>query len=194
MTSPRDVRRVKAAIERENRVLGMIVAGKTSNQIAEEVGCHPGTVRGIVDRGLARRAEEMSPIIERARELHVERLTGLFAAWHPLATGTYEVDGLYPPPDVRAAEILIKIMDRLAAVSAGIKPPVSQTTTINNLLVTIPDDAGTARNTILAQLAATAAKLNVVDGELADAGTSVEALTGQAEYDARPLPPPLEGT
>jgi DNA-binding CsgD family transcriptional regulator len=194
VTGQRRTRRAAAAALRQARVLELIVAGWSNGHIAAELGVAPSTVTRDVETVLARRAEESNPALQQVRELQLERILTLWKAWIPLALGEYEVenpvtgDRSTPPPDPRAAEIAIKLWDRIGLIGAAIEPPAQNTT--NVLIINSPEDRNTAQAKILQSLADVAAKRNAIDGDLADAGTSYDERTGHATPDDKPAPPP----
>lgn len=181
--------RVLAAQERERIALVMYREGKTHAAIGAAIGRASGSVTRIIAAAVARRAAEDQPTVDEARWVYVDRLTALLASWWPLATGAYFVDEGEPPlpPDPKAAELTLKIIDRIAAATAkGVAPDSKD---VNNVHIHLHQDS--AREEILGNLAAMAAKMHQVDGELADVGTSVDLLSGKTVIDSKPAPPPV---
>jgi hypothetical protein len=180
--------RVRAAQERERVALKMYLEGQTHVAIGAAIGRASGSVSRIIDAGVARRAAEDKTTVEAARFLYLERLHLLLGSWWPLATGTYFVEEGEPPlpPDPKAAELTLKIIDRIAAATAkGVAPTSNE----NNVHIHLHQDG--QREEILNNLATMAAKMHQVDGELADVGTSVDLLSGKTIIDSRPAPPPV---
>jgi hypothetical protein len=176
------VARRAAAVEREGRALDEYLSGGTFEQAARAAGyADRSSARRAILRALAARAAERSLETGHAVTVHLGRLERLLRAWLPRAE----------QGDPAALVSVLQILDRIARVTGTEQPGrLAVAVQVENSL---PDrEAATA--SVLAGLAATAAKLVAIDGQLHGAGTSVEALTGQAEYDARPMPPPLEGT
>lgn len=180
--------RVRAAQDRERIALVMYREGKTHAAIGEAIGRASGSVSRIITAAVARRAAEDKPTVDEARWVYLDRLTALLGSWWPLATGTYFVDEGEPPlpPDPKAAELALKIIDRIAAATAkGVAPTGNE----NNVHIHLHQDG--QREEILNNLATLAAKMHQVDGELADVGTSVDLLSGKTVIDSRPAPPPV---
>jgi hypothetical protein len=185
--------RVTAAEERERIAMRMWLEGRTQAEIGKAIDRHQASVSRIIQTGMARRAAEDAPTVDAARALYLDRLHVLFGSWWPLATGTYFVEddetgeSRALPPDPRAGELLLKIMDRIAMASGkGIAPEGRNE---NNLHLHVHTDG--AREQILGNLATMAAKMHQVDGELADVGTSVDLLSGKTIIDSKPAPPPV---
>lgn len=187
--------RIGAAIYREQVALEMWAAGRRNVEIAASIDVHPSSVDRIVARGLARRAEAEGPTVEAARELYLEQLRQLVAAHWPLATGTYRMPGAdpdvpSPPPDVRSAEFVLKVVDKMAAVTAQ---GLASATRTGEGEVHLHVDIGQLdkqREQVLASLATVRDKGAIIDAELAEAGTDLDRLSGRKAIDDRPAPPP----
>jgi len=188
--------RRKAAQERQNKVLEMLVAGYTNMQMAGALGVASSTISRDVEAVLERRREETNPDLVRAREIHALRLGQLLAAWWPLATGTYEIENERTgeadtlPPDPKAAEVVLKILDRMA--SGGLPQPETNVTNVGVFVGNVLEkDAAVSK--IMTTLAQIADKRDAIEGELANVGTTVGQLTGTEQADDRPPPPPTQG-
>jgi hypothetical protein len=181
--------RVTAAEERERIAMRMWLEGRTQAEIGKAIDRHQASVSRIIQTGMARRAAEDAPTVEAARALYLDRLHALFGAWWPLATGAYFAEEGDPPlpPDPKAGELVLKIMDRIAMASGKVIAPEGRNE--NNLHLHVHTDG--AREQILGNLATMAAKMHQVDGELADVGTSVDLLSGKTIIDSKPAPPPV---
>lgn len=191
----RNALRRKAAQARQARVLELVVAGWTLAQMAGELGVTASTISRDIDAVLLRRAEESNPALQQARQIYVERVEAMIKAWWPLATGTWtyeDADGREqtPPPDPRAADVLIKLLDRYGGIAGKIESPDKIT---NNVAVFVgtPDQKEGAVAEIISRLAAVSAKDRVIEGQLSGAGTTLGQQTGDEEDD-RPAPPPHE--
>lgn len=181
--------RRQAAIERENRILDLLVQGRTPSEIGRAISMDRSGVGRAIERALLRRAKEMEPAVQQARVMYTERLMALWRAYYPLAVGEFVVedpDGntTTAPPDPRIGELMLKINDRLGAVAGGIAPPVTNQTNVQINL----DQRDTEQQRILAALATVRAKQEIVSGTMVATGLAIEA--GVATQD--PGPPPVE--
>lgn len=190
----RQRRRRESAVVRESIALEMLAKGRRHTEIAETCGVSVASVTAILRRGLARRAAEEGPTVDQAKYLYVARLTELLRAWWPRANGTDDEDGNPLPPDPRAAEIVLKIIDRLGTAELGGTPGSEDPMRMGRVDVFHHSDEMQNNNlrTILAGLAALSTKQQVIDGHLATAETSLDQLTAHPELDRRPAPPPQE--
>lgn len=193
-TSPgRALRRQHAAMERESRALSLLVAGKSNGQIAADIGVALSSVPAILRRGLERRAAEEGPTVEEARVLYLARLYRLLDAWMPLATGTFRADpddDVTPPalPDVRAGELALKLITQIASVeSKQLGEAVREGDRID--VYHHVEQGQDLVGAIMAQLAETRQHGQIVDGQLADADTSLAERTGLVEIDSAPAAP-----
>lgn len=194
----RSILRRLAAEERERKALEGYVAGRRYVDIAEEIHVSPKSIPGIIKRGLERRAAEEGPTVAAARWLYTERLERLIETWWPIAMGLGQIDEGDPAtqrqPDLRAAELVLKLATQVATVqnAATPAPPPALGGDINVFAV-LPDNPDSARQQILAVLAGIRAKEAAVDAELAGVGTSHAELTGAEQDDDKPPPPTIEG-
>lgn len=186
-------RQVETARERERVILEDWLLGVPVAETAAKLGLKsPASVTRGRQRGIERRAAEEGPVVEDARARYLGQLEMLAAAWFPLALGRYkpDPDGDPLPPDARAAEVLLKILDRIAAGTAkGITPDPKGGDI--NIFLGSSEQRDTAIGTILQGLAGVADKMYDVEGELASANTTLDQLTGRAAIDDRPAPPPV---
>lgn len=185
--------RTAATIERERVALEMFVKGRRNSEIATRVEINPASVTALLRRALERRAAEEAPTVAAARELYLMRANELLRAWWPLAVGEYVADedtGQMLPPDPRAADIVMKLIERIAgAMGQGI---VQQPGNLGQIdLVHKIDDGqvNTFREQIMSSLAAIAQKNDVIDAEFDDVGTTIQGAAGRAEIDTKPAPP-----
>lgn len=189
----RQIARHKAAEERERRALELYVEGWLMLDIAKSIDRSNSQTYRIIERALIRRAEQEGPTVEQAKALYEDRLLTLLRAHLPMATGNYLAPGEDGEPgqqllpDVRSAELALKIMDRLAAVQGRI------TTNVPTLEIHLHgSEADKARLTVLAQLQAVADQQRVVEGELIQADTTLAQLTGTEAAEDKPAPPTWE--
>lgn len=193
--SQRMVIRRRAAEERELQVLEYWVKGLNNVQIGKLMDLTPQAVGLIGRRGLERRRVESAETVEQARQLYVERLEAMVRSYWPWATGEAvdpETQLQIGRPDVRAGELLLKILDRGAAVSGALQAVPVESTTTNNVMIVEGQNSESLRSQILAQLAAAAGKQEVVQAELVNAGADYAALVAGEETDDRPGLPPGE--
>ncbi len=182
-----DFRRPEAVKARESEVLALLVSGAQVPVIARAIGVHEGSARHIIKRALINRAAQEGPTVDAARAIYVDRLELLLSRWLPRAMGEDTNSSGDPvEPDSRALDAALKIMERLGQLN-GVTPHQAPSTTVN-VSVNMPDDADQARARILAHLDAMRQKQNAIEGELANAGTSLHAIEGTAIED-RPPPP-----
>jgi hypothetical protein len=178
-----------SAIERERVALEMLVLGRRNVEIAEQIGVNPASVTKILQRGLERRATEEGPTVEAARALYLDGLRELKRAWMPLALGTFVIDddtGTTVRPDPRAADIVLKILDREAAAQGReIAPAPGQTNVVN----VFGSQADSLRDQIMASLANMADKTGAIQAEFAEIGTSLELASGREQPTDQPAPP-----
>jgi hypothetical protein len=186
----RQVRRTEAAVIREDFALRMFASGETVADIAAalsrtfNISAHQGSVYRLIRRGLAHKAAQQPEYVANARQMLLDRYDRMFEAHMPLAVGT--TTGV---PDVRSADLVLKVLDKIAEI-CGVKvapPVVEQHTTFN---ITVPGEADRARADILSALARERDKHEVVEGHLAAAGTGLRELTGGVVENDRLGPPP----
>lgn len=187
--------RKDAAIERENVLLELYARGLTMREIQAEMAqrfklVSLSNLYVMLPRALARRAEQLAQgTVDQARALYLERAELLWRAMAPRALGlvTDPDSGTSLPADVRAGELALKILDRMAEVSGAKERPSRPDIQIN---IGVPDDPETARQRVLEQLRKEAIQVGVIEGQLASVGSTLHALTtGEEREDA--LPPPV---
>lgn len=189
----RQLARRAGVVERERVALEMYVKGRRNSEIAERLDVHPASVSHILHRALERRAAEEGPTVEEARELYLLRAEELLRAWWPLATGTYLADeetGESLPPDPKAADIALKLIDKIAAVQVrgiGADPEKLGQIDLVHKIELQPDKL---REQIMRSLDAAAAKSEAVDAEFIEVGASFEQAAGREALDTKPAPPP----
>jgi len=147
--------------ERERRALDLMVAGATYKQIATVLGLRgAGSAVQLCQRALAKRAVEFSATtLAQARALYVDRLESLYRRWLPMALGSV-AQGV--PPDPKAAEIVLKVMEREARV-LGLDAPVQveEHTTV----VIASEELSVRRQRVLEGLAEVEARRTAIEGE-----------------------------
>lgn len=189
--------RKEATIVREAFALERYAAGDTYQEIAAAMAdkfgsCSVAHLSELIPRALARFASMLDEqTIEQARALYMLRLEGMVRAYTPVALGrpfdpTTMTEGV--APDVRAGDLLLKVLDRIAETTGARERPKRGDLTIN---VQLPTDPDSARKAVLEELRREADKLRTVEGRLVEVGTDLRQLTtGEGENDA--LPPPIE--
>lgn len=196
--------RKKAAAIREDFALDLYAAGMLIPDIADRLAAQYGVQRltnsgmyQVVQRGLARRAAmrasaEDTAAIERYRG-HME---ALMAVWMPRALGLgNDPDGEPRVPDLRAAEFVAKLAEKLAEAdgakrAAAYIPEPEPTTRITVFQLNGDEERSKVTAAILRDLGKEAEKHKVIDGQLAAVGTELDALTGGPEHDDTLAPPP----
>jgi DNA-binding CsgD family transcriptional regulator len=190
----RSMNRREAARERERIALELFIRGRRHVEIAERLDVHPDSVSAIVRRALERRAAQERPTVEAARVVYLEQVGELIRAWWPLATGTYVVDeetGEPLPPDPKAAEIVMKLIDKQAAAMAqGVVPDPRKLGEIDLVHKIDNSQVQDLRDQIMNSLAAMAQKAGAIEGEFAEVGHDFERAAGRVEIDTKPAPPP----
>jgi len=188
--SARIAARTEAAIIREDVALEMYASGAKITEIGAElasrfeVTAHQASVDRLIRRGLARRAAQEPEKVKVARQMLADRYNRMFEAHMPYALG--DATGV---PDVRSAELVLKVLDKIAEIyGVKVAPPVQESNTTIN--INVPSGADQARTDILNALARERDKHLVVEGHLAAAGTGLLELTGGTAEDDTPGPPP----
>lgn len=189
-------RREEGRHEREDFAVVAYAGGKTIQEITMELAVTYGTSAKsatntweMIRRGLARHhIDPEDTAIARARITVL--LEQLIAKWSPYALGlTFHEDGSPRLPSDKAATILLNTLDRYGQVTGAIKPPDKSTHI--NVLVQVPADAEGKRVVAQEEIRREAAKLVTIDGELANAGTSLEANRHGGGIANQLMPPPV---
>lgn len=189
--------RSHTVVEREHRALEMLVKGMPQRDIARELAMSESGVSVLIKRALKLRADAMSETAEQARALLGARYEKLLERWWPMATGDYvdptSEDG-QGVPNIRALEGVLKIMAALGDITGATRPaapggPAPSFTGGVHVHTTQPGELDELKAGILAALAATRQKGEVIQGHLVEAQTSLERLDGSVPDDT-PGPPP----
>lgn len=186
--------RKEAAIIREARLLQLYARGERMQEIArimaEEFGaCSVSHLYEVLPRALSRLADHLDQqTVDQARALYVARLEMMFGAFAPRALGIDPDSGQSVAPDPRLGELALKVADRIAEVTGARERPKRGDVTVN---INLPDDPATARQRVVAELAAEAKKIRTVEGHLVAVGGDLLALTEHAEENDR-MPAPFE--
>lgn len=187
-------RRQEASIAREELAIELFAQGKTSAQISETLFERFGVrlesdIPGLVRRGLYRRVENGSANHEAARELFVQQYRELIEVYMPRALGHLDdpETGLKTPPDLRAADLVLKVLDKLGVVLGVVAPTRSGDINLN--ILNVPGDADVARAKILDSLQRDMAKQKQIEGALA--GTPATLTEHPDAQDGKILPPTL---
>lgn len=139
---------------REEAVLMMYARGLSQTEIATALEVRQPTISVLLSKALIRRANEDPVTGAKARALLTERWEALIRAWMPLALGT-DTD----PPNEKAADIVLRTLDRLAKIAGLEVVPSVQ----NNVLVLSADEL---RSQIMGSLDEAAARQEMVAGIL----------------------------
>lgn len=185
--------RKAAAIAREELAIRLYALGKTSAQISdallEEFGVSlRSDIPGLVRRGLARRVEQGSEDVTQAREMLAEGYRRLLEVYMPRAVGDMPEldDGTKPAPDLRAAELALKILKDWGVIRGAVAPPRSGDLNLN-IGLSLPDDADSQRTKILQMLAVDAAKQKEIEGTLSH--TPAVGMGHEDALDGKIMPP-----
>lgn len=186
-------------VEKENRVLTLLVKGHSQRAIALEMGMSPAGISVLVKRALEARAKALEPYVEQARTLLIERYERLLERWWPMATGDW-VNPERPEtdenaPSIQALTAVLKILEALERITGAGKfaPPTPEggATSVPGIHVHFhtSDEREAAQRRAMESIRAVRVKTTYVDGELARVGTSQAELTGETVNDM-PGPPP----
>jgi len=173
-------RREEGRIVREDHALRLFAGGLTYEEITLDLADKFGTSRlsasntiDMVARAF-RRHNVRPEDIELARTRIAIVLEEMLRVWTPLALGNGLDADLNPRvPSDKAAKVVFDALDRYGQVTGAIKPP--EKTTNIQVNVTVPLDAESKRAAAMADLLREAQKLVIIDGELSNAGTSLDA-------------------
>lgn len=190
-----------AVIERERRALELLRDLRTHQEIGDALGISRSAASNLIQRALMHRAEREGPTVEQARVVHTMRLEQLLRRWTPLALGDYldpETGETDHAPNIRAAEIVLKVLNQLADIQGTKKvpmgpPPGQENPSSADLHLHFhhPGERQRAEEAILKGLATAAAKTREIEGQLATIGTTHAALVGEVVND-KPGPPPVK--
>jgi hypothetical protein len=165
--------RKEASIAREELAIRLYAQGKTMAQISEalmeEFGVHlKHNLLEVIRRGLARRVLAGAEDVEQAREMLAEGYRRLLEVYMPRALGDMpELDDCTKPaPDLRAAELALKILKDWGVIRGAVAPPRAGDLNLN-VGVSFPADADVQRGKILQALEIDAAKQREIEGTLA---------------------------
>lgn len=195
--------RKQAAAIREDAALDLYAAGvlvpDIARQIAHRFGVQqltPGGMYSVIQRGLARRAAMRATADETAVERYREHIEQLMAVWMPRALGLgVDDDGERRVPDLRAAEFVAKLAEKLAEADGAKRrpeyvPEPAPTTTVTVFQLQGDDERQKVTAAILHSLGKEAEKHKTIDGHLAAVGTELQALTGGPQHEDTMAPPP----
>lgn len=185
--------RKEASIAREELAIRLYAQGKTSAQISEAMLAEFGVsqrsnILEMVRRGLARRVLAGAEDVEQAREMMAEGYRRLLEVYMPRALGEMPDldDGTKPVPDLRAAELALKVLKEWGVIRGAVAPPKSGDLNLN-IGVAFPADADVQRGRILEALAVDAAKQREIEGTLAH--TPAVGLGHEDALDGKIMPP-----
>lgn len=172
----------------EDRALELFVEGKSHADMAAELKCSRDHTYTLLRDAMERHALASEATADEARVVYLMSLRRLMESWMPRAIGQgLDVDLQPAPPDLRAAEFVLKVLEKVAGATGVTQAPkrVEMDVTIHK-----PDDIDAARDDILQSLVNIRNKAVTIEGHLADAGTSIGDATGHTAPDDRPAPPP----
>ena len=133
---------------RELRALELVTAGATSAQIGAVMNITRRSAMALVDRALGKRALEIdSQTRSQTRALVLDQLDQLWRRWWPLALGDPRAG---TPPDKDAADVVLKIHDRVVRIQA-LDAPIQ--VEVNADIVVSLEDRANRQAKILADLA-----------------------------------------
>lgn len=187
--------RAEATFMREQLAIELYAKGSTVTQIEEAmfaafgVRLH-GNILALVRRAVYRRAQENKADVELAKQMMLEHFRPLIETYMPRALG--ELDdpdspGQKLPPDTRAAELVLKVLDKVGQVTGAMAPPRAGDVNLHLQLGQAPPDADTARRQAAEAIAREAAKLREIEGQL----VGTPAVEG-SDAEAVDAPPPYE--
>lgn len=119
-----------AALSRQKRVVELRVAGLKYADIGEELGISPSAARKSVERWINAQKPPEEQTVE-LREVMQQRLEDLHAAYWKYAHGFTSKRGNVIPPDPKAGEFLLKIMERHARLMGVDMQPAAVTMLIS---------------------------------------------------------------
>lgn len=188
-------RRALASVVREDIALELYVRGKRSVEIEDELQaqtgsrCH-GNIPELIRRGVYRRLQANRQTVEEAKQMMLAQYRPLLETYLPRALGetTDPETGERLPPDVRAAELVLKVLDKVGQVTGAMAPPRAGDLNLNLNIGGPPPDADTARRLALEQLDRQRQKLLEIEGQLGD----TPAVEGGGEDAGDALPPPFD--
>ena len=105
---------VARTVARRARVLELRKAGASYREIAEQTHVSLRTAWRDVKTELGRLAEETRETTSSLRALEMQRLDRLQLSHWSKAVGFTDKDGKQHPPDIKAADVVLRIMDRRA--------------------------------------------------------------------------------
>lgn len=134
MESKTSKRRTKAAL-REEEAIKLRLQGFKYREIANRLNITEGGAYQIVKRVLERTRKEASDAADELKQVETERLEDLLRAWWNSATAPREVvtkegDVITTGPDPAAANVILRISERLAKLW-GLDAPAKQDMTSN---------------------------------------------------------------
>lgn len=97
---------------REDTAMRYYAQGMTQMEISRVMEVAQPQVSKMIRRALDRHSKNDKIVAGRARALIMQRLEGMFSAWYPHATGA-----IGDAPNEKAAEIVLKVLDRIAKIS-----------------------------------------------------------------------------
>lgn len=186
-------RRQEASIAREETAIQLYAEGKTVQQISDALhelyGVRlPRDIPALVRRGLYRRVKENEANVEIAKAMMSATYRRLLEVYLPRALGQGEADadGQRAAPDVRAAELALKVLDKWGEVEGAKSPPKAGDINMAVVINGAPVDADAQRARILDGLAVERSKQLEIDDTLAGTPASLE---GEIVDDGKVMPP-----
>lgn len=182
---------------REELAIEMCAQGSTNAAISAELFRRFGVklasdIPALIRRGLYRRVQANKLNVEIAREMLLSQYRTLLEVYLPRALGTI-ADPNDPdqrlPPDPRAAELALKVLDKVGVATGAIAPPKAGDINLQIINGAAPPDADTARRVALEQLDRDRQKLREIDGQLADTPAGEH---GTEDIEDGKTPPPFD--
>ena len=185
-------RRTEAAIMREELAIELFAQGKKVVEIEEAlferygVRCH-GNIPAMIRRGLYRR---LLVVLEAAVELLNESYRQLLGVYMPRALGLLpdpdSDTGRNSPPDLRAAEFALRVLDKVGEANGVKAPPRAGNINLNVINgVQLPEDPAAARALALQQLDRARDKQREIEGAL---GHTAAVAGAEEEYEDGMVP------
>jgi hypothetical protein len=186
-------RRQEASILREELALEMYAQGATSQAISDEMFKRYQVrivkdIPALIRRGLYRRVQDNKERVETAREMLLAHYDQLMSIYMPRALGIGEpdTDGNSPPPDPRAADLVLRILDKVGVATGALTPPKSGDINLA-VIMGAPENADAARAKVMESLASERRKQLEIEGQLA--GTPATLEPGEEVDDGKVMPP-----
>lgn len=185
-------RRAEASAMREELAIELYAQGKTNQEISDALFARyrvrlASEIPALVRRGLYRRSAANQASVAVAVELLDTYYRGFLEVYMPRALGQVRDPdtGQSSPPDLRAAEFALRVLDKWGAVHGAVAPPRAGETHLH--LYQAPPDADAQRRAVMEALASEHSKQMEIEGALAD--TPAAAARSAPVHDGMIMPP-----